>query len=62
LQGYNFIILFSFFSANNFVKKKLFFVPVYQNNGIKIPRVIILFLEFTLPSESTNVEVPDLSF
>jgi len=41
LNRYNFIILFSIFSANDFIKKKYFFVLFDLNNEIKIYVTII---------------------
>lgn len=41
MNRYNFIILFSIFSANDFIKKKCFFSPIDLINEIKIYGLII---------------------
>jgi hypothetical protein len=43
LRYYNFIILSSIFSANDFIKKNSFFVVIVLINGIKIYKAIIQF-------------------
>jgi hypothetical protein len=48
LNRYNFIILFSIFSANDFIKKKYFFVLFDLNNEIKIYVTIIFHSKETL--------------
>jgi hypothetical protein len=61
LHCYNFIILFSIFSANDFIKKKCFFVPINLNNWIKIYRAITLFSGIFLVAESEDMKVFILS-
>jgi hypothetical protein len=57
LHYYNFIILFSIFSANDYIKKKYFFVPINLNNGVKIYRAIIPISGRFLIAESEYVKV-----
>jgi len=51
LRSYNFIIPTSFFSANDFIKKNCFFVPLVLINGIKIYRAIIFFSGGFFPAD-----------
>jgi len=45
LRSYNFIILAPIFSANDFIKKNCFFVPLVLINEVKIYLAIVLFSE-----------------
>jgi len=57
LKCCNFIILISIFSANDFIKNKIFFVPVDLNNGIKIYRAIIPLSGKFFIAEGEDVEI-----
>jgi hypothetical protein len=55
------MIPFSIFSANDFIKKKYFFVPIDLNNGIKISRPVIRISGRFLIAEGEDTEVFILS-
>jgi hypothetical protein len=61
LNRYNFIILNSIFSADDFIKKKIFFIPINLNNAIKIYRAIIFVPGRFLIAECEDVKVFVLS-
>ncbi|AYK15144.1 MAG: hypothetical protein WBJ94_11580 [Methanosarcina flavescens] len=61
MKSCNFIILISIFSANDFIKNKIFFVPVDLNNGIKIYRAIIPLSGKFFIAEGEDMEIVILS-
>jgi len=56
LRSSNFIIITPIFSANDFIKKNGFFVPIDLINGIKIYRAIILFSGISFIADIEDIQ------